>query len=275
MEVSGLQPIRILFVVLPTAILLLVGVAVKYFRAYWLISGYNTMSKEKKQNVDIEALANFTGNFCFVIAIIIGFSFLFMETGHYPLAITFLVSLFPLTIFVLIKTQAFDGNNRNPDGTMKRSAMLKIGFVIVFMVIVGIGVGVLLYQSYQPVEIVVAEEYFMIKGIYGEKIAYQDITEVALIQEIPPITARTNGSSLGVKKKGHFRMKELGAVKLFLDSGEPPFIYIERGMNEEQAESGEQQSQPAKKGKPVIINLVHKEDTESVYYDLYKAWKGE
>jgi hypothetical protein len=134
---------------------------------------------------------------------------------------------------------------------------------------------VLLYQSYQPVEIVVAEEYFMIKGIYGEKIAYQDITEVALIQEIPPITARTNGSSLGVKKKGHFRMKELGAVKLFLDSGEPPFIYIERGMNEEQAESGEQQSQPAKKGKPVIINLVHKEDTESVYYDLYKAWKGE
>lgn len=248
--------INLLLMFLPVFLLLIVGVMVKYHRAYWLISGYNTMSKEKKQNVDIEGLANLTGNFCFLMAIIIGLAFIFLQTGYDLAAGVFFALLFPLTILMLVKAQSFDGNNRNPDGTMKRSAKLKLIFTVAFLVIVGILVSVLLYQSYQSIEIIVTEDRFIIKGMYGEKIAYEDIKDVALIQEIPRITARTNGSAIGERRKGHFRLKDLGAAKLFLESSRPPYLYIER---------------PGKK--PIIINFVDKEKTEEVYRDLHKAWQ--
>lgn len=264
---------------LPVLLLLLIAVMVKYHHAYWLISGYNTMPKEKKQNVDIEGLANLTGNFCFVLAGVIGMAFIFLLNGYDIAAGIIFALIFPLTIYMMIKAQHFDGNNRNPDGTMKHGSKLKMIFTIAFLVIVGIAVSVLLYQSYQLVEFTITEEHFVIKGIYGEKIAFADITEVALIQEIPQITARTNGSSLGERKKGHFRLKDLGPAKLFLDSGQPPYIYIERGIHESIIEENDQEEQDGqdersvKKAKPVILNFVSEEETKLIYKDLYTAWK--
>ncbi len=245
-----------LMMFLPVLLLLIIAVMVKYHHAYWLISGYNTMSKEKKQNVDIEGLANLTGNFCFVLAGVLVLAFVLLLNGYDIAAGISFGLIFPLTIYMMIKAQHFDGNNRNPDGTMKHGSKLKMILTIAFLVIVGIAVSVLLYQSYQPVEVTITEEHFVIKGMYGEKIAFEDITEVALIQEIPRITARTNGSSLGERHKGHFRLKDLGAAKLFLDSGQPPYIYLERG-----------------KAKPVILNFLSEEETKEVYTDLHTAWK--
>ena len=246
----------LLAMLLPVAILAIIGVAVKHYHAYWLISGYNTMSKEKKKNVDIAGLANFTGNFCFALAVLIGVAAALLTGGYDVAAGVLFALLLPLSIYVIIKTQQYDNNSRNADGTMDRKSMLKVGFTIAFLVIVGIVVSVLLYQSYQPTELLITEEYMELKGMYGEKIAFTDIKEVALIQEIPEITARTNGSSIGERKKGHYRLKDLGAAKLFLDSDEPPYIYIER--NEK---------------KPIIINFTSEKETEKVYHDLHNAWQ--
>lgn len=44
-------------------IFFIVGIGIRYFRWYFLIAGYNTMSEEKKKNVDIEALGKLMGNF--------------------------------------------------------------------------------------------------------------------------------------------------------------------------------------------------------------------
>lgn len=246
----------LLTMLLPVAILVIIGFMVKYRRAYWLISGYNTMSKEKKQNVDIEGLANFTGNFCFALAVLIGVASALLVGGYDIAAGVLFAFLLPLSIFVIIKTQQYDHNSRNADGTMERKSLLKLGLTIAFLVIVGIGVGVLLYFSYQPTELLITEEYVQIKGMYGEKIPYTDIEVVAIIQEIPEITARTNGSSIGERKKGHFRLKDLGAAKLFLVSSQPPYIYLDRGDK-----------------KPIIINFADKEETEKIYDDLDKAWQ--
>ncbi|MFU0827925.1 MAG: hypothetical protein ACFWTJ_10435 [Lachnoclostridium sp.] len=49
-------------------IFIVFGILIKYKKCYWLISGYNTSSKEKKKNIDIAGLSKFTGNFCFIIA---------------------------------------------------------------------------------------------------------------------------------------------------------------------------------------------------------------
>lgn len=246
----------LLTMLLPVAILVIIGFMVKYRRAYWLISGYNTMSKEKKQNVDIEGLANFTGNFCFALAVLIGVASALLVGGYDIAAGVLFAFLLPLSIFVIIKTQQYDHNSRNADGTMQRRSLLKLGLTIAFLVIVGIGAGVLLYFSYQPTELLITEEYVQIKGMYGEKIPYTELKEVALIQEIPEITARTNGSSIGERRKGHFRLKDLGAAKLFLVSSQPPYIYLERNDK-----------------KPIIINFADKEETERVHGELDEAWQ--
>lgn len=53
---------------LPTAVLLIVGWLIKYKKVTWLISGYNTASKQEKQRYDIEKLCKYMGNFIFTLA---------------------------------------------------------------------------------------------------------------------------------------------------------------------------------------------------------------
>jgi hypothetical protein len=244
------------FMFLPTIILVVIGVSIKYFKAYWLISGYNTLSSEKKKNVDIEGLANFAGNLCLVMAGIIGLAGVLMLEQKMVAAGIFFVLLFPLSIYSIVKSQQYDGNTRQADGTMTRNAKWKIGLPVALLLIAGVGVGVLFYQSSQPIATVLTQDYLEIKGLYGEKIAWTEITEVALIAEIPQITARTNGASLGEKKRGNFRLKDVGAAKLFLETSNPPFIYIER-----------------EQGKPIIINLIAAETTRDLHQDLFTTWQ--
>lgn len=47
------------------------GAIIKFAKASWLISGYNTSSKEEKAKYDEEALCNFVGNLLFVLGGII------------------------------------------------------------------------------------------------------------------------------------------------------------------------------------------------------------
>lgn len=44
---------------------IMMGIAIRVFKWYFLISGYNTMSKEKKDKVDIEGLARFMGMYLY------------------------------------------------------------------------------------------------------------------------------------------------------------------------------------------------------------------
>lgn len=50
------------------AVLLLLGLLIKYKKAAWLISGYNTASKAKKQQYDIDKLCRYTGNLIFILS---------------------------------------------------------------------------------------------------------------------------------------------------------------------------------------------------------------
>ena len=54
----------------PAVLLFIIGWFVKYKKTTWLISGYNTASKEKKEAYDVDKLTQLVGNFIFVIAII-------------------------------------------------------------------------------------------------------------------------------------------------------------------------------------------------------------
>lgn len=49
-------------------LLLIIGWIVKYKKVTWLISGYNTASKEKQAEYDLDKLTKHFGNFMFVLA---------------------------------------------------------------------------------------------------------------------------------------------------------------------------------------------------------------
>ncbi len=68
----------------PATLLSLMGYLIKYKKATWLISGYNTASKEKKQRYDTEALCKYTGNFIFILSgIFYGMAALSVFLGAY------------------------------------------------------------------------------------------------------------------------------------------------------------------------------------------------
>lgn len=234
--------------VLMAFIFLFIGIVIKHFKCYSLIAGYNTMTEEQQSKVDIEKTGNIIGNF--------GYAMFFTQIsasilGYFKYEIlSFMISFISImagVIIVLIKAEKYDGNDRNPDGTIKKGKKIMIGAISFFLVAAGIAVTAGMLSGNKAADVIIGNNYIEIKGMYGTDILIDDIKEVSLEGSIPKITAKTNGSNLGSKLKGNFKLEELGKVKLFINKDKPPFIFIklEQGY--------------------VIINLDNKQDTENLY----------
>lgn len=204
-----------------------VGLGVHLFKWHFLISGYNTMPKEKKANVDIEGLSRLIGVYGYVnggIQILAGILFgLGLKFVIAPAIILFIV----LTIYVLIKAQKYDGNIFDEAGKLRKGAgkqfIIPLGITMVALIFV----VVLLTSSYKETEVSFLDGGIEIHGIYGEIYTWEDIESLKLMDDLPTIELRTNGSAIGSKLKGYFRTTELGTVKLFVNKQTPPFIYLE------------------------------------------------
>jgi len=250
--------VKLLFpgIIIFTAILFItLGVLVKYHKAYWLISGYNTMSPEKRKNVDVLGLSKFICKMSFVLAAIMLIALVFSVLGKETVSVLVFALIVPVSIIIIIKAQTYDGNTKNHDGTMKKSAKLIVGGISGFLVITMVGIGVLFYYSYQPNQKVIAEGSLEIKGLYGEKIAFTDINDIDLKDDLPPITFKANGSSLGNKKKGYFNLQSVGQAKLYVNTSSSPFIFIK----------GDE--------KLVIINFDDEQETRELFKSLMTEWE--
>ena len=69
--------VALLFIVL--------GVLIKYGKMYFLIAGYNTMSKEEKEKYDIEGIATVFRNAMFGMAVIIIIGYLLANWLNNPI----------------------------------------------------------------------------------------------------------------------------------------------------------------------------------------------
>jgi len=69
--------VSLLFIVL--------GILIKYGKMYFLIAGYNTMSKEERDKVDIKKLANLFKNTMFGMAILIIIGYLIAKELKNPM----------------------------------------------------------------------------------------------------------------------------------------------------------------------------------------------
>jgi len=90
--------------------------------------------------------------------------------------------------------------------------------------------------------------------MYGVKLYYEGMQVVELADNLPTITKRTNGFSLGGINKGHFKLDGVGDSRLYLRSLNPPFIHITDHMN-----------------RKVILNFKSSDETTRVYNQLTGA----
>ena len=125
------------------------GIMIKYYKAYWLISGYNTMSEETKKKVDIEGLARFIGNACIVMAAILSIATVFFMIDQQWLGGMMFAAIFPYSMYLIVKSQKYDGNSKNSDGTMTKKSKMTIGVIVALLTFTSIGIGILMYFSNQ------------------------------------------------------------------------------------------------------------------------------
>lgn len=204
-----------------------IGLAIHVFKWYFLISGYNTMSKEKKAKVDTEGLGRLMGIYSYVnggVLIVMGVLNAFgLNVALMPAIVFFSIS----TVYLLIKAQKYDGNTFDENGKLRKGTWKKTALPVGIVVATLIFVAVLMFFSSQQTKVTLTDDGVKIHGMYGDIYAWDSIEAIKLMEELPAIESRTNGSALGSNLKGHFRTTELGSVKLFVNTQKPPFIYLE------------------------------------------------
>jgi len=235
--------------------LIILGLAVHIFKCYFLISGYNTMPKEKKANVNIRPLAKLIGIYSYINGgVFLFFGFLY-TIGFTPGMAVPMSILVITTVLLLVKSQKYDGNMFDEDGKLREGARKKFGLLIAGTIVVLSATGVLLFFSAQPTQITLQQDGIQIHGLYGEIYHWEEIDSMKLQENLPTIEMRTNGSALGNHLKGHFRTAEYGGIKLFVDSSVPAFIYMETGDG------------------MVIFNLNTTDATREFFEKIIKEWK--
>lgn len=206
---------------------LFLGLGVHVFGWHNLISGYNTMPKEKKANVDIKGLARLIGIYGYVTGGMLIISGILFNLGLRFILAPAIIIFIGLTVYILIKAQKYDGNIFDKNGKLRKGAGKQF-IAPVSITIAALGfVAIILALSYKETEVSFLDDGIEIHGMYGDIYKWEDIKKVELKDELPTIEFRANGSAIGSRLKGHFRTTELGMVKLFVNKSTPPFIYIE------------------------------------------------
>lgn len=229
----------LIFIILTT-----IGALVKYGRQHWLIAGYNTMPAEKQKNVDLAGLANFMGNSLFGLGAFTLVGSL-VTSRWYPSLFPYILSLCTAgTVLIVLGAQRFNHNKKS-----KRESAVLIAVLSFTAIVLIAAVGLLIYGHLSP-QVEAKPEGIVISGVYGATIPHEEITGISLEREMPEILSRNNGFSSGAVRKGHFTLEGIGRGRLYLESGEGPFIFIET------AESY------------TIINYKESSRTEALFYTL-------
>lgn len=209
-----------LYVILGMGILFIgIGYIVTEKNAKYLLSGYNTMSNEERELVDLKNYIPFFRTF----HLYLGVSFTLIGAGiHYLYGETYsgvFMGLYPIIayIYFIWRSQEYS----------KAPARKWEKFAIGILVMVFIIVGGMFYEGFQELEFSHTEEKIVIHGMYGETIENSNIRFISLVDSLPRIKYRTNGFSIGNINKGYYKTKDGSKIKLLLDSKQKPVIFID------------------------------------------------
>jgi len=167
------------------------------------------------------------------------------------------VSTTPAALFTLISTVCFimiaQGSDKRAGFRQRRGGVGSVVFTVAVLVLVGI----LMIYATRPTKVTFLDTGLKLHGMYGVQYSWEEIEQVKLLQELPTIRTRTNGSAVGSHLKGYFQTAEYGKVKLLVDRSKPPFIYLEVDNS------------------IVIFNVGTAEETEALFQELSQRVEAE
>ena len=209
-----------------------------------LISGYNSMSEEKRKNVDIynvsllfkkAMIISGTATTCLTIL------FWYLKLPH----LASLSIIAPILISMLITLFLVQKYDYNKQSKFKKNLPFITLFIVVFIV------GFLFWGGAKQTKIIISDKTVEFTGMYSTIIPSDKIELVELWYTIPPSKWRINGLSFGNTLKGHFKLDKIGRCKLYIKSKTRPFLYIEYN-----------------KGKKILFNSPDSLYTKSIYEQL-------
>jgi hypothetical protein len=132
-----------------------------------------------------------------------------------------------------------------------KTMVLVVAAVVLAMALL---IGVTFHLEMIPPRAIVSPRGFQVESVfYGQEYPWSDVTDIGLEPRLPRILARTNGFAAAGLLRGHFRVQGLGAGKLFVNLGTPPFVLVRlrEGF--------------------VVVNLETAEKTRELYEELIRA----
>ena len=213
-----------------------------------MINPYGGLPPERKALVDIDGLkkASFiilavTGMLLVVTALLSTFKVISEIMSINVMTVLVLAMIVP----IIIAMKKYNGFGRDESGKipwrseMASKAASKATWVIIGLTMVF--VAVVIATSSRPQQITVGEEAVSISGMYGRDIPVSEIVSVELLEKMPSVKMRTNGSSTSKYNKGHFLLSNGEKCMMFIRN-EAPYIelrttdnlYYLNGANEEE-----------------------------------------
>lgn len=182
-----------------------------------LLAGYNTMSEEEQAKFRLTEFLVFFRQFHVYLGIsYLLFGFLIwwlMESSVLGL----FIGLYPIFAYMLFiyRAQKFQGST----GRASTWAILVLGLC-------AIGIVILFTYGSRPNTINLNQEGVVIEGSYGASWPWEQIEEVQLLEELPPLKRRVHGTSMPPIYQGYFQTEEGHRVKLLINSDQRPLIYL-------------------------------------------------
>ena len=193
-----------------------------------MINPYGSMTPERKALVDIDGLKRslfiiwaITGALLIVTAALSYKKIMDEAISGYVLTGLLLASLIP-TFMVMKK---YNGFGRDTSGRAAPIFTKPTKWVWVSMGLTAVFVVAIFVFSNKAPQIEVSEEKVSISGMYGRDIPTADIVTVELLEKLPSIQMRTNGSSTHKYAKGHFLLKN-GEKCIMIVRLNAPYIEI-------------------------------------------------
>ena len=186
-----------------------------------LLSGYNTLSKEEQAKFDLKSYLPAFRKFHLFLGLsvlVLGLILHFLVSKNAGLMF---VTIYPILayIFFIFWTKKYE-----PE---RRKGRTNLGIVV--LLLTGVLVVSLLFKSFQETKIEIHDTAVAFVGMYGETVDFQDISELELLEKLPKISLKLNGTAVDGIYKGKFKTANEGIVKLLINNAEnKPYIKINR-----------------------------------------------
>lgn len=208
------------------ALFILLGWAVRYRKAYWLISGYNMMSDEQKSRVDVEGLSVMIFRWLLAGGVLIAAAFLLLAFNLFWPGLGVFLLIFPWIITMLVRAQRYDGNSVDANGRWNTKTRWIVGGLAALLLGVGCFVAWAIYHGDQPVVYSMADGKLTITCDFGTTIKLADIADLQLLPALPAVARRDYGSDTDAHLKGNFTLKDGGGAHIYARSDATAVIQL-------------------------------------------------